>query len=162
MDGPIYSVDQLSTFTNGNSIHDVVIALPPARLNEVKGIAPALEKLCVPTRVVIDLGDGIVPRDRLTALGGFQMLDLRPTLAETGSYLFQKRIFDISFSILILFITLPDYSSHCPGNKVSQPRTSLFCSGSRGTEWAGFPDVQIPHHESGQPARRRHALDKQS
>ena len=107
VDGPIYNVDQLSTFTNGNSIHDVVIALPPTRLNEVKGIAPALEKLCVPTRVVIDLGDGIVPRDRLTALGGFQMLDLRPTLAETGSYLFQKRIFDISLSILILFITLP-------------------------------------------------------
>ncbi|HEX3742023.1 MAG TPA: undecaprenyl-phosphate glucose phosphotransferase [Terriglobales bacterium] len=107
VDGPIYTVDQLSTFTNGNSIHDVVIALPPARLNEVKAIAPALEKLCVPTRVVIDLGDGIVPRDRLTALGGFQMLDLRPTLAETGSYLFQKRIFDITFSILILFITLP-------------------------------------------------------
>ena len=107
VDGPLYNLDQLSIFTNGNSINDVVIALPPARLNEVKGIAPALEKLCVPTRVVIDLGEGVIPRDRLTALGGFQMLDLRPTLAETGSYLFQKRIFDVSFSILILFITLP-------------------------------------------------------
>lgn len=107
VDGPIYNLDQLSTFTNGNSINDVVIALPPARLNAVKAIAPALEKLCVPTRVVIDLGEGVIPRDRLTALGGFQMLDLRPTLAETGSYLFQKRIFDISFSIMTLLITLP-------------------------------------------------------
>jgi len=107
VDGPVYNLDELSTFTNGNSINDVVIALPPARLNEVKEIAPALEKLCVPTRVVIDLGEGVIPRDRLTALGGFQMLDLRPTLAETGSYLFQKRIFDIGFSLLILLITLP-------------------------------------------------------
>lgn len=107
VDGPVYNLDQLSTFSNGNSINDVVIALPTARLNEVKGIAPALEKLCVPTRVVIDLGEGVTPRDRITALGGFHMLDLRPTLAETGSYLFQKRIFDIIFSILILLSTLP-------------------------------------------------------
>ena len=72
VDGPLYNLDELSTFTNGNSINDVVIALPPARLNEVKGIAPALEKLCVPTRVVIDLGEGVIPRDRLTALEDFR------------------------------------------------------------------------------------------
>jgi Undecaprenyl-phosphate glucose phosphotransferase len=107
VDGPVYNLDDLSTFSNGNSINDVVIALPPTRLNEVKEIAPTLEKLCVPTRVVIDLGEGVIPRDRLTAFGGFQMLDLRPTLAETGSYLFQKRIFDMSLSIVILLITLP-------------------------------------------------------
>jgi len=35
------------------------------------------------------------------------MLDLRPTLAETGSYLFQKRIFDVALSVLILLLTLP-------------------------------------------------------
>jgi exopolysaccharide biosynthesis polyprenyl glycosylphosphotransferase len=56
---------------------------------------------------VIDLGEGIVLRDRLIDLGGIPMLDLRPTLAETGSYLFQKRIFDVGFSLLILLTTLP-------------------------------------------------------
>jgi exopolysaccharide biosynthesis polyprenyl glycosylphosphotransferase len=35
------------------------------------------------------------------------MLDLRPTLAETGPYLFEKRIFDIAFSLFIVLITLP-------------------------------------------------------
>jgi exopolysaccharide biosynthesis polyprenyl glycosylphosphotransferase len=40
-------------------------------------------------------------------LGGIHMLDLRPNLAETGSYLFQKRIFDVGFSVLILLLTLP-------------------------------------------------------
>jgi len=35
------------------------------------------------------------------------MLDLRPTLAETGSYLFEKRIFDIAFSLFVLLATLP-------------------------------------------------------
>ncbi len=107
VDGPIYELDQIPTFHNGNSINDVIVALPAARLNEVHTIAPALEKLCVPTRVVIDLGDGVVLRDRLIDLGGIRMLDLRPTLAESGPYLVQKRIFDFAFSILILTATLP-------------------------------------------------------
>lgn len=107
MDGPVYELDQIPSFSNGNSINDVIIALPAARLNDVQKIAPLLEKLCVPTRVVIDLGEGVVLRDRLIDLGGFHMLDLRPSLAETGSYLFQKRIFDVGFSIVILFLTLP-------------------------------------------------------
>jgi exopolysaccharide biosynthesis polyprenyl glycosylphosphotransferase len=107
VDGPVYELDQIPIFSNGNSINDVVIALPATRLSEVQQIAPALEKLCVPTRVVVDLGDGVGIRDRLIDLGGIHMLDLRPTLSETGPYLFQKRIFDIIISVLVLLSTLP-------------------------------------------------------
>jgi Undecaprenyl-phosphate glucose phosphotransferase len=107
VDGPVYELDQIPVFSNGNSINDIIIALPAARLSDVQKIAPALEKLCVPTRVVIDLGEGVVLRDRLIDLGGIHMLDLRPTLAETGSYLFQKRIFDVAFSVLVMLLTLP-------------------------------------------------------
>jgi Undecaprenyl-phosphate glucose phosphotransferase len=107
VEGPVYEIDQIPTFSNGNSIHDIIIALPAARLSEVQNIAPTLEKLCVPTRVVIDLGEGVVLRDRLIDLGGIHMLDLRPTLAETGPYLFQKRIFDVTFSTFVLLLTLP-------------------------------------------------------
>jgi Undecaprenyl-phosphate glucose phosphotransferase len=107
VNGPVYELDQIPVFSNGNSINDIVIALPAARLSEVQKIAPVLEKLCVPTRVVIDLGEGVVLRDRLIDLGGFHMLDLRPSLAETGSYLFQKRIFDVVFSMVVLLLTLP-------------------------------------------------------
>lgn len=107
VEGPIYEVDQIPAFSNGDAIDDIVIALPAVRLNEIQKIASALEKLCVPTRVVVDLGEGVVLRNRLIDLGGYQMLDLRPTLAETGSYLFQKRIFDIGLSLFVLLITLP-------------------------------------------------------
>ncbi|HTC48142.1 MAG TPA: undecaprenyl-phosphate glucose phosphotransferase [Candidatus Aquilonibacter sp.] len=107
VDGPVYELDQIPAFTNGHSIDDIIIALPATRLSEVQKIAPTLEKLCVPTRVVIDLGEGVVLRDRLIDLGGIHMLDLRPTLAETGPYLFQKRIFDVAFSISVLLLTLP-------------------------------------------------------
>ena len=107
VDGPVYELDQIPAFTNGHSIHDVIIALPAARLSDVQKIAPTLEKLCVPTRVVIDLGEGVILRDRLIDLGGIHMLDLRPTLAETGPYLFQKRIFDMAFSAIVVLLTLP-------------------------------------------------------
>jgi Undecaprenyl-phosphate glucose phosphotransferase len=107
VDGPVFELNQIPTFSNGNSINDIIIALPAARLSDVQKIAPALEKLCVPTRVVIDLGEGVVLRDRLIDLGGIHMLDLRPTLAETGPYLFQKRIFDVGFSAVIVLVTLP-------------------------------------------------------
>jgi Undecaprenyl-phosphate glucose phosphotransferase len=107
VDGPVYELDQIPVFTNGHSINDVIVALPAARLNEIQAITPTLEKLCVPTRVVIDLGDGVVLRDRLIDLGGIRMLDLRPTLAESGPYLVQKRIFDVAFSFAVLVLTLP-------------------------------------------------------
>jgi exopolysaccharide biosynthesis polyprenyl glycosylphosphotransferase len=107
VEGPVYEADQIPTFSNGCSINDVIIALPATRLGEVQRIAPALEKLCVPTRVVVDLGEGVGIRDRLIDLGGIHMLDLRPTLAETGPYLFQKRIFDVVFALLALLLTLP-------------------------------------------------------
>jgi Undecaprenyl-phosphate glucose phosphotransferase len=107
VDGPVYELDQIPNFDNGNQINDIIIALPAARLSDVQKIAPNLEKLCVPTRVVIDLGEGVIVRDRLIDLGGIRMLDLRPTLAESDTYLVQKRIFDLAFSILILSLTLP-------------------------------------------------------
>ena len=105
--GPVYEVDRIPNFSNGHSIDDVIIALPAGRLSDVQRIAPALEKLCVPTRVVVDLGERVNVRDRLIELGGIHMLDLRPTLAESGPYLFEKRIFDIAFSAFVLLITLP-------------------------------------------------------
>lgn len=107
VEGPVYEADQLPVFSNGHSIDDIIIALPPQRLSDVQKITPALEKLCVPTRVVIDLGEGIGLRERLIDLGGIHMLDLRTTLAESGPYLFQKRIFDIAFSTVVLLLTLP-------------------------------------------------------
>lgn len=107
VEGPIYELDQIPIFSNGNSINDVVIALPAGRLSEVQKVAPALEKLCVPTRVVVDLGEGVGIRDRLIDLGGIHMLDLRPMLSETGPYLFQKRAFDVMLSSLVVLLTLP-------------------------------------------------------
>jgi Undecaprenyl-phosphate glucose phosphotransferase len=107
VEGPVYEFDNIPKFSNGDSITDVIVAVPPQRLSEVPDMTASLEKLSAPTRVVIDLGESVGIRNRLINLGGIQMLDLRSTLAESGSYLFQKRVFDVVFSLTFLLITLP-------------------------------------------------------
>jgi Undecaprenyl-phosphate glucose phosphotransferase len=107
VEGPVFEFDNIPKFSNGDSITDIIVALPPKRLSDVQKITGSLEKLCAPTRVVIDLGETVGIRNRLINLGGIQMLDLRSTLAETGSYLFQKRVFDVVFSLIFLLFTLP-------------------------------------------------------
>jgi len=130
VEGPVYETDQVPNFSNGHSIDDIVIALPAARLIEIQQLAPALKRLCVPTRVVIDLGEGVGIRDRLIDLGGIHMLDLQPTLAETGSYLFQKRAFDLVLSVLILFISAPIFLLIAIAVKISS-RGPVFFSQER-------------------------------
>jgi Undecaprenyl-phosphate glucose phosphotransferase len=126
VEGAVYEVDQIPNFSNGHSIDDVIIALPAGRLSEVQKIAASLEKLCVPTRVVVDLGEGIGIRDRLIDLGGIHMLDLRPTLAESGPYLFEKRIFDVVFSVIIVLLTLPVSLAIAAAIRLSSPGPVFF------------------------------------
>jgi Undecaprenyl-phosphate glucose phosphotransferase len=107
VDGPIHEEDSIHCFANGNSISDVVIALPPDRLADVSRIAKSLEILSVPVRLAMDLGESVGIRERLIDLGGIRMLDLRPTLAESDPYLVQKRVFDVLFSIVVLLLASP-------------------------------------------------------
>lgn len=126
VEGPVYDLDGIPAFSNGHSIDDVIIALPTGRLSDVQRVAPTLEKLCVPTRVVVDLGESVAIRDRLIDLGGIHMLDVQPTLAESGPYLFEKRIFDIAFSALVLVITTPLTLFIALAIKLSSPGPILF------------------------------------
>jgi Undecaprenyl-phosphate glucose phosphotransferase len=143
VEGPVYEMDKIPIFSNGSSINDIIIALPAARLSEVQKIAPTLEKLCVPTRVVIDLGEGVVLRDRLIDLGGIHMLDLRPTLAETGPYLFQKRIFDVAFSICILLLSSPALLLIAAAIKLSSRGPVLFLQDRVGLNGRVFPMLKF-------------------
>ncbi len=104
---PVFGLESVPQFSNGDAINDVVIALPHDRLDDMRLILPMLERLCVPTRMAIDFAPGIGVANRLIDLGGVNMLDLRPTLAESGSYLVYKRIFDVALSLVILSVTWP-------------------------------------------------------
>jgi exopolysaccharide biosynthesis polyprenyl glycosylphosphotransferase len=56
---------------------------------------------------LVDLGQGIVVRDKLFQLGNIQMLDLSSIPTESLDYALFKRIFDIGFSLAVLIVLAP-------------------------------------------------------
>ena len=86
---------------------EIIIAALPQQLAEMDDLLLRIGKLCVPTRVVLDLGKLPVVRDRLFQLGDLQVLDLVNTPLESAAYFVLKRAFDITFSGLLLAVLSP-------------------------------------------------------
>lgn len=103
----VYDLGQVSSLHAGNGVDEAVIAIHPAQFSQIPTIIKALEKLSVPLRAIVDLGEGIVVRERLFQLGRLQMLDLTKTPAEMLDYALLKRTFDICFSVIVLLATAP-------------------------------------------------------
>lgn len=103
----IYELEQLGVLTSRLEINEAVIAIHPAEFAQIPMIMKALEHLCLPARAVVDLGDGVVVREKLFQLGNIQMLDLMPTPTESLDYAVLKRAFDLLFSAGIMLLTSP-------------------------------------------------------
>src|ERR1700676_575535 len=72
----IYELEQLGMLTSERGIDEAVIAIHPAQFSQIPKIIKTLEHLCLPARAVVDLGEGVVVREKLFQLGNIQMLDL--------------------------------------------------------------------------------------
>jgi Undecaprenyl-phosphate glucose phosphotransferase len=103
----IYELEQLGVLSSEHGLDEAVIAIHPARFSQIPRIIKALEHLCLPARAVVDLGEGVVVREKLFQLGNIQMLDLTSTPTESLDYALLKRCFDICFSLVILILTSP-------------------------------------------------------
>jgi Undecaprenyl-phosphate glucose phosphotransferase len=106
-DAHVYEFDEISALHSGLGIDEVVIAIHPAQFALIPGIIQSLEKLSIPARAILDLGEGIVVRERLFQLGRLQMLDLTTTPADFLDYALLKRVFDFAFSALVLALSSP-------------------------------------------------------
>jgi Undecaprenyl-phosphate glucose phosphotransferase len=105
---PIYELNDVSNLALANEkIDDVVLAISPTRFADVANVLTQLKPISAPVRMVLDLGDNILIQEKLFNFGGTMMLDLLSTPAETPSYLVQKRIFDVVFSVLIVVLAAP-------------------------------------------------------
>jgi len=103
----VYDLEDLGPLHAGNGIDEAVMAIHPAQFSQIPRLIKALECLSVPARAIVDLGEGIVVREKLFQLGRMQMLDLMPTPADLLDYALLKRVFDICFSGLVLLLTSP-------------------------------------------------------
>lgn len=103
----VYRLEDLRELHSGNGIDEAVMAIHPAQFSQIPRISKALEKLSVPVRAIVDLGEGVVVRERLFQVGRMQMLDLTTTPADSLDYALLKRAFDVCFSGLVLTVTSP-------------------------------------------------------
>lgn len=103
----VYELEQLDLLDSDRSIDEAVIAIPPAQFSLLPKLIKALEHLCVPVRAVVDLGQGVVVREKLFQFGDIQMLDLTSTPADSLDYALLKRAFDVCFSIGALLLAAP-------------------------------------------------------
>jgi Undecaprenyl-phosphate glucose phosphotransferase len=107
LDSPVLAWDRLEDVVETYRCQEVVIALPPQRLGEAQGILKVVQHLCVPARLVLDLGEGVFVPERIFDYYGIPLLDVQPYPVDTVSYALGKRVFDIVFSSLALLLTSP-------------------------------------------------------
>jgi Undecaprenyl-phosphate glucose phosphotransferase len=105
--GRIYELLDIETLAIGNAIDDVIIAIPPNLLGQLRELRRQLSPLCVPVRLVLDLGEPVDSRQRLFTLGNLVMLDLQATPTEFTLYIIVKRAFDLLLSASVLIIAAP-------------------------------------------------------
>ena len=105
-DAPTFELDDIG-FGRVPGFEEIVIAAGPEQLTEMDDLLTSIGMLCVPTRVVLDLGNLPVVRDRLFQLGDLQMLDLASTPVDSPAYFFLKRAFDFAFSLSVLLFLAP-------------------------------------------------------
>jgi Undecaprenyl-phosphate glucose phosphotransferase len=122
----IYDLERLEALNSGQGIDEVVLAVPPAQFFKIPAILKALEPLCRPARAIVDLGEGVVVRERLFQLGNMQMLDLMSTPTESLDYVLFKRVFDICFSALVLLLTSPLFATIAALIKITSPGPVFF------------------------------------
>ena len=103
----VYELEQLILLNANHGIDEAVIALQPAEFPQIPSIMKTLSHLCLPARALVDLGEGIIVREKLFQLGNIQMLDLSSTPTESLDYALLKRIFDVGFSLGVLILAAP-------------------------------------------------------
>jgi len=106
-DHRVFELEQLSLLSGNHGIDEAVIALHPAQFSKIPRIMKTLSHLCLPARALVDLGEGIIIREKLFQLGNIQMLDLSSTPTESLDYALLKRVFDVGFSLGVLILTSP-------------------------------------------------------
>ena len=104
---PVLKWEQLDDVVDVYHCKELLIALPPERLGDAKRFLQVVQHLCIPARLVLDLGDGVFLPERIFDYYGIPLLDVRPYPVDTVGYALGKRVFDVLFSLTVLFLAAP-------------------------------------------------------
>jgi Undecaprenyl-phosphate glucose phosphotransferase len=103
----VFEMSEVEDLAIGNGFTDVILAIPPDRLADLSSLRAQLSPLCVPIRLVLDVGDSPHAGQRIFHLGSLLLLDLQITPAESALYVILKRAFDLVFSTFVVLLTAP-------------------------------------------------------
>jgi Undecaprenyl-phosphate glucose phosphotransferase len=106
-DAPVLPWEQLGNVVDVFHCSEILICLAPDQIGRSHDIVKAVQHLCVPARMVMDLGDGIFVPDRVFEYYGIPLLDIRPCPVDTIAYSLGKRAFDVCFSVGVLLLASP-------------------------------------------------------
>jgi len=123
---PVFELSEVEKLAVGEGLTDVILAIPPDRSADLPSLRSQLAPLCVPMRLVLDVGDDIQKGQRLFHFGSLLMLDLQLTPAESALYMILKRAFDLAFSTLVLFLTAPVLVLIALAVRLSSPGPIIF------------------------------------
>jgi Undecaprenyl-phosphate glucose phosphotransferase len=123
---PVYELADVDELAIGNGFDDVIIAIPPRSLSELPRLRMQLAALCVPLKLVLDVGEGVPMRQMIFHLGDLLMLDLQSTRAETAIYVILKRAFDLIFSLFILIAVAPLLAAIAVAVRLTSPGPAIF------------------------------------
>src|SRR5947209_7389170 len=104
---PLLQWSELEQVSDQYNCKEVLIALPLHRFAEAPMLKDSLQSLCIPSRLVLSLGDGDFVPERLFDFCGLPLLDVRPYPIDTAGYAIGKRVFDIVFSLISLVLSAP-------------------------------------------------------
>ncbi len=104
---PVVAWDCMDDVVDVFHCGEIIVALPPERMSEAQTILQTVQHLCIPARMVLDLGEGIFVPERIFDYYGIPLLDVRPYPVDTVAYALGKRVFDILFSSSALLVAGP-------------------------------------------------------
>ena len=123
---PVVLWDSLNDVLERYECREILIALPFHRYGEVREIRENLQRLCIPTRIVLNFGENDVLSGELFDFCGLPLLDLRPYPVDTVKYAIGKRAFDIVFAIACMVVTAPLMAAIALGIKCTSAGPILF------------------------------------
>jgi Undecaprenyl-phosphate glucose phosphotransferase len=105
--GKVVGWDRLEEVTETLECHEVLVAEPTGDPLQLETVMDRVQQLCVPVRVVLNLGERFLVPERLFHFHGMALVDIGSYPVDSVRYVVFKRAFDVVLSIMALLLTAP-------------------------------------------------------
>ena len=102
------SLSEIKTLINQHNIEDIIIAVESTEHHKIEEIIDIFEGTDVYIKMLPDMCDIISGKVKMSTIFGTALIEIKHDLMPTWHW-FLKRVFDISISLVVIFLLLPLY-----------------------------------------------------